>query len=195
MIPPSVKQGVETGRRHGYASALADLWASLAAPVARLEELADGPRAELEDEALEELLSLQYSLHRASELALGIVPPAGAETTHAELRAALVEARDATGEIAEALAEGEPETAAALVHEWRGALFRVRLARHRFVARPATVPRTPEPARPFPWGALTGAGLVGLGTFAFTSGAVLALWPLWAAGLAFVAVGFLAYRP
>ena len=67
--------------------------------------------------------------------ALGIVPPAGAEAAHAELRAALAEARDATGEVAGALADGDADAVAALVHEWRGALFRVRLARHRLLER------------------------------------------------------------
>ena len=48
---------------------------------------------------------------------------------------------------------------------------------------------------PFPWKALAGAVLVALGALAFTSGAVMSLWPLWAAGLALVAAGFLSYRP
>jgi hypothetical protein len=192
MLPPSVNQGVETGHRQRYASALADLWAGLSATLARLEALADRPD-ELGDEALDELPALQYALHRASELALGIVPPAGAETAHAELRAALVDARDATGDVTEALAEGKAE-AAALVHEWRGALFRVRLARH-LLARPAPEPRAPEPVQPFPWRPLAGAVLVVLGALTFTSGAVLALWPMWATGLTFVAGGLLASRP
>jgi hypothetical protein len=36
---------------------------------------------------------------------------------------------------------------------------------------------------------------VTLGAFAFTAGAVVATWPLWAAGLALVAGGFFVYRP
>jgi hypothetical protein len=192
-----VKQGVDTGRRQRYASALADLWAGLAATLARLEALADDCADGADEEALDELPTLQYSLHRASELALGIVPPAGAETTHAELRAALAEARDATGEVAGALAEEDPDAVMALVHEWRGALFRVRLARHRLLSRPMPVQlyRAPAPEPSFPWRALAGALLVAVGALSFTSGAVLSLWPLWAAGLAFVAGGFVAYRP
>ena len=190
-----MKQGVDTGRRQRYASALADLWAGLVATLARLETLADDCGAEGDEETLDELPGLQYSLHRASELALGIVPPAGAEAAHAELRAALAEARDATGEVAGALADGDSDAVAALVHEWRGALFRVRLARHRLLARPAPVQLYQEPAPSFAWPALAGALLVALGALAFTSGAVLSLWPLWAAGLALVAGGFVAYRP
>jgi hypothetical protein len=165
------------------------------ATLARLEALADDCNDDVDEEALDELPALQYSLHRASELALGIVPPAGAEAAHAELSAALAEARDATGEVAGAIAEGEPEAVAALVHEWRGALFRVRLARHRLLARPAPVRLHEERERSFPWRALAGALLVALGALSFTSGAVLSLWPLWAAGLALVAGGFVAYRP
>jgi hypothetical protein len=190
-----VKQGVDTGRRQRYASALADLWAGLAATLVRLEALADANGAEPDADALEELPALQYSLHRASELALGIVPPAGAEAAHAELRAALAEARDATGEVAVALAEGELDGVAALVPEWRGALFRVRLARHRLLTRPVPVVSAEEPERAFPWRALGGALLVALGVLVFTSGAVLSVWPLWAMGLALVAGGFVAYRP
>jgi hypothetical protein len=194
MIAPSVKQGVDTGRRQCYASALADLWAGLAVTLARLEALADDA-GEVDDDGLEELPRLQYALHRASELALGIVPPAGAETAHAELQTALAEARDATGDVVDALADGGAETASGLVHEWRGALFRVRLARHFLLARPVPPALPPERPRPFPWAPLAGAALVALGAFAFTSGAVLGLWPLWATGLALVAAGFVAYRP
>jgi hypothetical protein len=195
MIAPSVKQGVDTGRRQRYAIALADLWAGLGVTLSRLEALAEALGDDGDDDALEELPKLQYSLHRASELALGIVPPAGAEAAHAELRSALAEARDATGDVAAALADDGAETAAALVHEWRGALFRVRLTRHLLVARPAPPPAPPEQDRPFPWTPLAGAALVALGAFAFTSGAVLGLWPLWAAGLMLVAGGFVAHRP
>ena len=61
-----------------------------------------GPRPErsFEDEfVLEELPGLQYSLHRAAELAYGLEPPEGAEGPHVELAAALEEARDATAEV------------------------------------------------------------------------------------------------
>jgi hypothetical protein len=195
MIPPSVRQGLDTGRRDRYATAVAGLWGGLAGTLARLESIADGAAEDLDESALSELASLQYSLHRASELALGIEPPTGAERSHAELQQALAEARDATGDVAEALEEGGAETASALVHEWRGALFRVRLVRHSLDARAAPAQVTPERPRGFPWSALAGAVLVGLGAFVFTAGAVLAVWPLWALGLALVAAGFVAYRP
>ena len=83
------------------------------------------------------------------------------------------------------------------MHEWRGALFRVRLARHRLVPRPGPPPRAlPPPAEPGrPGAALAATLLVVVGVGAFTSGAVFALWQLWAAGLALVAAGFFAYRP
>jgi hypothetical protein len=190
MIAATVRQGVPTGPRQRYAGALADLWAGLAVTLARLEALSD----ELGEMPADELPALQYSLHRAGELALGIVPPAGAEAAHAELRAALAVARDATGDVTEAVADGEPDAAAALVPAWRGALFRVRLARHMLLAQPAAPPAPETPLR-FPWKALAGAVLVALGALAFTSGAVLSLWPVWAGGLALVAGGFLSYRP
>ena len=195
MITPSVKQGLDTGRRQRYASALAGLWSGLSGTLARLEAIAAEPAGELGETALDELPALQYSLHRASELALGIAPPAGAEWSHAELRAALADARDATGDVVEALEAGGPEAAGALVHEWRGTLFRVRLARHHLAARPSTTVAPEEPVRAPPWPAVAGVLLVSLGAFAFTAGAVLALSPLWAAGLALVAGGFFAYRP
>ncbi|MEX2103257.1 MAG: hypothetical protein WD805_04775, partial [Gaiellaceae bacterium] len=61
------------------------------------------------DELLDELPGLQYTLHAGAELAVGIDPPAGAETVHAELVAALSEARDATSEIARALELADDE--------------------------------------------------------------------------------------
>jgi hypothetical protein len=190
-----VKQGVDTGRRQRYASALADLWTGVGVTLARLEALAAAPGGDVDEDTADELPALQYSLHRASELALGIAPPAGSEAAHAELRSALAEARDATGDMADALAAGDVEAVSALVHEWRGALLRVRLARHMLVTRPAPAPPPADAARAFPWAALTGALLVSLGALAFTSGAVLSLWPLWAIGLTLVAAGFVAYRP
>src|SRR5207237_305321 len=82
----------------GYASALAGLWSDLSRTLARLEAIAGDPEERLED-ALETLPPLQYALHRASELVVGIEPPPGAEVAHAELAAALEDARDATAEV------------------------------------------------------------------------------------------------
>jgi hypothetical protein len=153
--------------REHYTSALDGLWSSLAGTVTVLEQLAADPE-ELDDETTLVLLpGLQYSLHRAGELVHGIAPPPGTREAHRELEAALEDARDVTGDVAALLEADDSETAAQLVLEWRGALFRVRLARRRLVR--------------------------GLG--AFLAGAVLVTWPLWAAGLALVAGALLAYRP
>jgi hypothetical protein len=43
--------------------------------------------------------------------------------------------------------------------------------------------------------ALAATLLVLAGTFVVTCGAVIGVWPLWAAGLVLVAGGFFAYRP
>ena len=69
-----------------------------------------------------------------------------------------------------------------LLHEWRGALFRVRLARLR-LARPRRVPSSwrlcrADLARP-----LVAFLLALVGALAFVAGATLAAWPLWVAGL------------
>ena len=74
---------------------------------------------------------LQYRLHTASESALGLSPPVAAEPAHTELAAALTGARDATGDVVEAADVHGARGVDALLHEWRGALFRVRLARLR----------------------------------------------------------------
>jgi hypothetical protein len=190
-----VEQGVDTGRREGYATALAGLWSGLSGTIARLEAIAGEPAERLDEAALESLPALQYALHRASELTAGIAPPAGAHRAHAELAAALVAARDATGDVVDALELGGAEAARALVHQWRGALFRVRLARHRLAARPIQAPALSAEQAGFPWRALAGALLVALGALAFTAGAVVAAWPLWATGLVLVAAGFFVYRP
>src|SRR5437868_4729360 len=169
---------------------MAGSWGDLARTLSRLEAAAAEPEERLED-ALDTLPPLQYALHRTGELVVGIEPPPGAEVAHAELAAALADARDATAQVLDAVETGGSEDAALLVHEWRGALFRVRLARHRLVARPRA---TPHPAVPVeapraPAAALAATLLVVLGVGAFTSGAVLGLWQLWAAGLTLVASG------
>jgi hypothetical protein len=192
-----VRNAGGTTERDRYASALAGLWGNLGATLARLEAIAADPALRLRDEAPDVLPALQYALHRAGELCIGIDPPVGAEGAHAELATALEEARDATGEVVELVELEGPEAVALLVHEWRGALFRVRLARHRLAA----VPRVELPAEPeeedgdLTRRAATSTLLVLAGTVAFTAGAVLALWPLWALGLGLVAVGFLVFRP
>jgi hypothetical protein len=181
-------QRVGTGERHGYASAMAGILGGLSQALARLEELAADPDATLADEeALASMPALQYTLHAASEAAAGIDPPAEAEVSHAELAAALADARDATAEVAEVAAAGGPEAAWPLVYEWRGALFRVRLARLRLAPgrRPA-VPRRRLPSRSLLLLVLVAAGAVTL-----LVAALFELWPVAAGGLAVAAGGAL----
>lgn len=128
-----MKQGTGTGGRHGYATALADHWSALSRALRRLEMLALEPS----DETGEELPALQYALHVAGERIASLTPPTGAEDSHEELATALVDARDATAEVADAFARGGLGAAEPLVWEWRGALFRVRLARRRLAQQPA----------------------------------------------------------
>ena len=192
-----MRPGVASGQREGYAAALTGLWRRLSWALTELESIAGDP-AELfdEDSVLERLPSLQYALHATSELALGLRPPAGAEVAHAELAAALAGARDATAEIAEVLEHGGGVAAEALLPEWRGALFRVRLARLR-AATPKPLPSEPatEPEPP-PRGDALAATLLALsGATVFAAGATLELWPVWALGLALFASGLLVYSP
>jgi hypothetical protein len=179
-----LRQGLGSGERHGYATALADLWSGLSMTLSRLEELAADPDESLaDDELVASLPGLQYTLHAASEAAAGIAPPADAEASHAELAAALADARDATADVADAAASGGPQAAWPLVYEWRGALFRVRLARLRLAPRPASAAGGERKARvPADAVALALAGAVTIGI-----GAVLGLWALAAGGLAITA--------
>lgn len=169
---------------------MAGLWDRLSRSLQRLEAIAADPQR-LGEDAREVLPGLQYELHWSSELLAGIDPPPGAEAAHEELAAALVDARDRTGEIVEAIETGGPGAAARLLHEWRGAIFRVRLARLRLASRPAP---TGDPDE-LPRGAAAATVLTLAGVLAFTAGAIFALWPVWAGGLVLVAGGFLAYRP
>ncbi len=186
----------------GYAEAVSNLWERIGASLVRLERVAESPADGLADGFLDELPQLQYSLHAGAELAVGIDPPPGGETLHTELVSALAEARDITAEVAFALEGGDVELVQPLLPEWRGALFRVRLARLRALER-ATMPlgsdraAAPEPRRPrerASISAIVATALVIGGAFLFTAGAVLAAWPVWAAGLALFAGGFVLYR-
>jgi hypothetical protein len=171
---------------------MAGFWSRLSATLHGLETLAADSRR-LDEDVLDALRSLQYRLHWSGELLAGVEPPAGVRAEHAELADALVEARDATGEVAAAVECGGPAAAGPLLLEWRGALFRVRLARMRLNAGPLAA--CPAPEVPSAWVAATATTLTLLGVTAFTAGAVLLLWPVWAVGLALVAGGVLAYRP
>jgi hypothetical protein len=192
-----VRPGVATGQREGYAAALTGLWKRLAWALAELETIAGEP-AELydEDDVLDRLPPLQYALHAASELALGLRPPVGGETAHAELAAALAGARDATAEVAEVLDQAGAVVAESLVPEWRGALFRVRLARLRVATpKPLPVEPLPEPDLPARGDPLAATVLALSGAIVFAAGATLQLWPVWALGLALFASGLLIFSP
>src|SRR5690242_19295898 len=114
------------------------LWAGVNRTLGSVDALADEPGELASDRGVTALRRLQYRLHLAGEQAYGITPPPGSASAHAELREALVSARDATGVIADTIDDEGPDGAVPLLHEWRGALFRVRLARLRLA--------TPEPA-------------------------------------------------
>ncbi len=116
---------------------------------------------------------------------------------------ALAEARDITAEVGHALEVGDVELVDPLLPEWRGALFRVRLARLRALERTAMPLGSDGDAHPEPrrrrregisLSAILATALVIGGAFLFTAGAVLAAWPVWAAGLALFAGGFVLYR-
>lgn len=183
-----VSQELGTGERQGYATAMAGLLGGLSRALTQLEELAGDPDRSLSDEeALAAFPGLQYTLHAASETAAGIDPPADAEASHAELAAALADARDATAEVADAAAAGGPEAAWPLVYEWRGALFRVRMARARLGPPSSrTVGRTARSRR-----RLIATALAAVSTVLLVVGALLADWPLAAGGFALAATAAL----
>ena len=192
-----MRPGVAIGQRGGYAEALTGLWKRLSWALTELESIAADPNELLDEDAvLERLPPLQYALHAASELALGLRPPAGAEAAHAELAAALAGARDATAEVAEVLEQGGAVFAETLLPEWRGALFRVRLARLR-AATPKPLPAEEAGAHELPTrgDAIVATSLALSGAALFAAGATLALWPVWALGLALFAGGLLVYSP
>jgi hypothetical protein len=149
----------------------------------RLETLAVRPPEEHGSASVDELARLRYALHRLAER----------YASHADLSAALESARDATADLVEAAASAGWRSAAPLVYEWRGALFRVRLERMALARpRPDEAPLEPDRSlRP----ALISLCLTFVGGGAFVTGAVLATWPLWAAGMLAVVAGLLVYRP
>ena len=120
---------------------------------------------------------------------------------HEELVDSLAQARDATAQVAVGLSDGDEELVERSLPEWRGALFRVRLARLRALERLSVPIRSEEPAAPSEpadgsaAAAIAATTLVVVGALLFTSGAVLAAWPVWAAGLALFASGFVLFRP
>jgi hypothetical protein len=178
-----------------YAVEMSRLWSDLSATLSRLDRLAGEPDC-LDGDGVEHALRrLQYALHLAAEQAYGVEPPESGATAHAELAAALACARDATAEVAEAVAAWGAEGVQPLLHEWRGALFRVRLARLRLTppnaVRPVEEP-TPDEGTARPLAAFL---LALLGALAFVAGATLGVWPLWGAGLLSVGGSLVVYRP
>lgn len=186
----------------GYADAVSHLWERVGSALVRLERVAESPAEGVADGFLDDLPRLQYSLHAGAELAVGIEPPQGGEALHAELVSALAEARDVTAEVGYVLEREDVELVEPLLPEWRGALFRVRLARLRALERTALPIGSDGGAAPEPrhrrerasLSAIVATMLVIGGAFLFTAGAVLAAWPVWAAGLALFAGGFVLYR-
>ncbi|HEY7198022.1 MAG TPA: hypothetical protein VH306_12615 [Gaiellaceae bacterium] len=200
-----MERTVRGGERRQYATAVADLWEGLGAALTRLERIAEAPPDRIAVEGWDELPSLQYHLHTGAEVALGFEPPRGGEAVHQELVAALAQARDATAQVALAVEVDDDELVERALPEWRGALFRVRLARLRALERlavPIASDGGPErsPARragtmSSPAAAIAATCLAIAGAMLFTAGAVLAAWPVWAAGLALFAGGFVLFRP
>jgi hypothetical protein len=194
MIALPVGQTLGTGSPRAYAAVLAGLWIDLQLTLARVDSLA-ADAGRLVDER-EQLPTLQYELHRASELMSGLSPPLAAAPVHEELSEALAEARELTAEIAEALEHGGLEAAAPLLWEWRGVLFRVRFARVRLerprsTAEPAPAPASPPNVRP----SLFAAAAVALGSALVLVAALLGLWLLVALTLTGTVAGSILLRP
>jgi hypothetical protein len=188
----------EAQLRERYASQVGALWSGLAGTLARLEALAAAPERLADEEGIEDLRRLQYRLHAAGEGAVGLSPPASAQSAHGELAAALADARDATGELADAVELDGPAAIQPRIYEWRGALFRVRLARMRLAAPAATVDSPAEPdEEPAPGLAAPAAALaLSLGgTIAFLVGATVGPWSLWALGAVALCSSLFVYRP
>jgi len=96
--------------------------------------------------------------------------------------------------VAEAVSIWGAEGVEPLLHEWRGALFRVRIARLRVAPPAVEAPPAAEVhdgiARP-----LVAFLLALTGAVAFVAGATVGAWPIWAVGLVAVCGSCLAYRP
>jgi hypothetical protein len=191
MIGPLGSTG-GIGERHGHGSQLASLCTELNATLRRLEAIAAEPPGR---RAVDELQRLQYGLHLFAERLVGISPPGGVETAQAELAEALASARDATAEVAEAANAGGRPATQPLVWEWRGALFRLRLARMLVQPPQRVAALKPPDSAPRLVAPLAAFGLTAAGATAFVLGAILALWPLWTIGVFAVIVGMIVYRP
>jgi hypothetical protein len=184
-----------TGTGERYATQIGELWSERARTLTHLDRLAADPERLDDGETLDTLGRLQYTLHVVGEQVYGLAPPPGTEAAHRELWAALEGARDATAEVVDALEDEGPEAAALLVHEWRGALFRVRLARLRLVGPPRGAPATAARERRNLRAPLLACLLFCAGAAAFVFGATAGDWPLWTAGMLVVCGSALGYRP
>jgi hypothetical protein len=184
-----------TGTRAEYADAMVALWADVGHTLGRVDELADEPDELASDRGVSALRRLQYRLHLASEQAYGLIPPAGSASAHAELRDALACARDVTADVADAIEDDGSDGLLQLLHEWRAALFRVRLARLRLASPTATASEDAKDGHGGIAAPLTAFLLALVGAGAFVAGATLGLWPLWVAGIVAVTATVVAYRP
>jgi len=185
-----VGQRTGTGGTQSYATTIAGLWDGLARTLTELEALAAVP----ETLTAERLPALQYALHTAGERIAGLTPPLGAEAVHEELAAAVADARDATAEVADTVEALGEDAAAPLVWEWRGALFRVRLARRRLL-NPEPLPAEPlRPSLPMPRRAAVSVALICTATVALVAGALVGHWPIVAAGVLALFGGMYAQR-
>ena len=151
----------------------------------------------LDDEGAEQ--SLQAAPVLAARLVragVGLVPPPGAETAHAELAAALLARARRNGRGRRSGPPGALPGVEPLLHEWRGALFRVRLARLRLtppgaaaaVALGRRLRRTRRPLAAF---------LLALGRRRRVRRPAPppGTWPVWAAGMLAVGASVVVYRP
>jgi len=183
-----------TGTDQLYAEELGELWTGLLRTLSRLDLAAAEPDVLDDDGAEQSLRRLQYALHISSENVVGLIPPPGEETAHAELEAALSSARDATAEVAEAVSAWGAAGVEPLLHEWRGALFRVRLARMRLTP-PARIQALPPAeddgghTRP-----LLAFLLALFGAIAVAAGAATGAWPVWTTGMLAVGASVVVYR-
>ncbi len=183
------------GSDERYSVALGDLWSGLARTLTRLDVAAAEPERLDELGAATSLRRLQYALHLAAEHAYGLEPPPAAASAHAELADALTCARDATADVAEAVSIWGVEGVDALLHEWRGALFRVRLARMRLATPVGAAPEQEDDVEHQLVWPLIAFTLALVGALAFVAGVTLELWPLWVTGLVAVCASVVAYRP
>jgi hypothetical protein len=184
----------ETQAGERYATQVGELWTGLSQALARLEAIAVAPDVLSSADTVDALRRLQYRLHAASESVLGLSPPAAAAPAHSELAAALAGARDATGDVLEAVDEHGSHGVDSMVYEWRGALFRVRLARLRLTGG-RSMPSEPPAEIPKLRAPLVASALTVAGAAAFAVGATAGPWPLWVAGMIAVCLSLLFYRP